>query len=162
MTDIKKIKPNGEYKSGLYEPQNPSKYIGDVHNIIFRSSWEYRFCVYCDTNESILKWSSEAITIPYYNPLDKKEHNYNVDFYINVQQESGKSAEWLIEVKPERQHLNKPVLEGVITLHKLKSYNRNMQIWITNQAKFKAAKDWAEKRGFRFGVVDENFLFRDR
>jgi hypothetical protein len=37
-----------------------------------------------------------------------------------------------------------------------------MQIWITNQAKFKAAKEWAEKRNFRFGVVDENFLFKSK
>ena len=49
-----------------------------------------------------------------------------------------------------------------MTLTKLKSYNRNMQIWITNQAKFKAAREWAEKRDFKFGVVDENFLFKSR
>jgi len=47
-----------------------------------------------------------------------------------------------------------------MTTTKLKAYNRNMQIWITNQSKFKAAKLWAEKRGFRFGVINENFLFR--
>ena len=49
-----------------------------------------------------------------------------------------------------------------MTVAKLKSYNRNMQIWITNQAKFKAAKEWAEKRGYRFGVIDENFLFKSK
>ena len=38
----------------------------------------------------------------------------------------------------------------------------NMQIWITNQAKFRAAKEWADKRGYRFGVIDENFLFKSR
>ena len=37
-----------------------------------------------------------------------------------------------------------------------------MQIWITNQAKFKAAKAWAQARGMRFGVVDENFLFKSK
>jgi hypothetical protein len=37
-----------------------------------------------------------------------------------------------------------------------------MQVWITNQAKFKAAKHWAEARGMKFGVVDENFLFRSK
>jgi len=74
MTDIKKVKPNGEYKSGKYEPKNPEKYIGDVHNIIYRSSWELRFCIYCDNNDGIVKWSSEPVVIPYYNPLDKKEH----------------------------------------------------------------------------------------
>ena len=45
MTDIKKVKPNGEYRSGKYEPKNPEKYIGDIHNIIYRSSWEYRFYI---------------------------------------------------------------------------------------------------------------------
>ena len=54
MVDIKKVKPNGEYRSGKYEPRNPEKYIGDIHNIIYRSSWEHRFCTYCDTNELIL------------------------------------------------------------------------------------------------------------
>ena len=161
MPDIKKIKPNGEYKSGKYEPRNPEKYIGDIHNIIYRSSWEYRFCTYCDKNDSIVKWSSEPIAIEYYNPLDKKEHKYNVDFYIKVVKESGDAQEWIIEIKPENQ-TKKPIYEGKMTIAKLKSYNRNMQIWITNQAKFKAAKIWAEKRGYKFGVIDENFLFKSK
>jgi hypothetical protein len=161
VTDIKKVKPNGEYKSGLYAPVNPDKYIGDLHNIIYRSSWEYRFCTYCDLNESIVKWSSEPMAIDYYNPLDKKEHKYNVDFYIKVIKEDESYQEWILEIKPEKQ-TKKPLYEGNMTLSKLKSYNRNMQIWITNQAKFKAAKEWAEKRNFRFGVVDENFLFKSK
>ena len=162
MTDIKKVKPNGGYKSGKYDPRNPDKYIGDIHNIIYRSSWELRFCTYCDTNESIIKWSSEPLTIKYINPLDKKEHEYNVDFYIKVIKASGEEQEWIIEIKPESQ-TKKPIYEGAnMTLGKLKSYNHNMQIWITNQAKFKAAKEWAEKRGYRFGVIDENFLFKSK
>ena len=103
MVDIKKVKPNGDHKSGKYAPRNPDKYIGDIHNIIYRSSWEYRFCTYCDTNESILKWSSEPVVIPYYNPLDKKDHNYNVDFYIKVQKDDSTEQEWIIEIKPEKQ-----------------------------------------------------------
>jgi hypothetical protein len=101
------------------------------------------------------------MAIKYFNPLDKKEHDYNVDFYIKVVKESGDEQEWIIEIKPERQ-TQKPIYEGAMTLAKLKSYNHNMQIWITNQAKFKAAKEWAEKRGFRFGVVDEKFLFKSK
>jgi len=158
MTDIKKVKPNGEYKSGKFVPRNPDKYIGDIHNIIFRSSWEQRFCIYCDTNESILKWSSEPLKIPYYNPLDKKDHEYNVDFYMKTLNTDGTEQEWIIEIKPEKQTV-KPVYEGNMTTPKLKAYNRNMQIWITNQAKFKAAKFWAEQRGFKFGIINEKFLF---
>lgn len=161
MPDIKKIKPNGDYKSGLYVPQNPDKYIGDVHNIICRSSWEFRFCRYCDNNDRILKWSSEPISIPYYNPLDKKDHQYNVDFYMQVLKDDDQTQDWIIEVKPEK-HFKKPILEGNSTLKKLKSYNHKMQIWITNQAKFKAAQRWADARGYKFGVVDENFLFKSK
>jgi hypothetical protein len=161
MTDIKKVKPNGDYRSGKFQPSKPEKYIGDIHNIIYRSSWESHFCVYCDTNDSILKWSSEPIAIKYFNPMDKKDHDYNVDFYIKVLKESGEEQEWIIEIKPERQ-TQKPIYEGSMTLAKLKSYNHSMQVWITNQAKFKAAKEWAEKRGFRFGVVDEKFLFKSK
>jgi hypothetical protein len=156
---IKNVKPNGRYKSGLYEPINPEKYIGDVHNIICRSSWEFRFCKYCDHNDKILKWSSEPLQIPYYNPLDKKEHKYHVDFYMKVLKDNGTESEWIIEVKPEAQ-CKKPELDGSHTVAKLKAYNEKMQIWITNQSKFKAAKEWAEKRNYQFGVVDENFLFR--
>ena len=80
--DIKKLKPNGKWKSGKYYPTNSEKYIGDIHNIIYRSSWEQRFCQYCDINPNITKWSSEPTDIPYWSPIDKKEHKYFVDYYI--------------------------------------------------------------------------------
>jgi len=162
MTDIKKIKPNGRFKSGKFVPTRPEKYIGDFHNIIYRSSWERRFCIYCDRNENILKWSSEPIHVDYYHPLDKKMHKYFVDFYIKVLKEDNTTQEWILEVKPEAQ-TQKPVYEGKnMTTRKLEDYNYKMQVWITNQAKFKAAKKWAEDRNFRFGVIDENFLFNGK
>lgn len=160
--NIKKVKPSGVYKSSIYVPLYPEKYIGDVHNIISRSSWEFRFCRYCDQNEKIVKWSSEAVQVPYYNPLDKKDHIYNVDFYAKIQNVDDSFTEWIIEVKPESQHQKPAQLVGNVTEQKLISYNRKMQIWITNQAKFKAAKEWADKRGWRFGIIDENFLFRGK
>jgi hypothetical protein len=159
---IKKVKPNGKHRHGLFNPQNPDKYIGDLHKIIYRSSWEQRFCSYCDRNEKILKWSSEPLAIDYWNPLDKKMHKYYVDFYIKTLREDGTHQEWIIEIKPESQ-TQKPIYEGKnMTLKKLESYNYSMKVWITNQAKFKAAREWARVRGFRFGVVDEKFLFNSQ
>jgi hypothetical protein len=155
---IKKVKPNGNFKSGLFKPVNPDKYVGDPHKIIYRSSWEQRFCNYCDRNENVIKWSSEPLSIDYWNPLDQKMHKYYVDFYIKTLNSDGSNQEWIIEVKPESQ-TQRPLYEGNMTAKKLESYNYNMKVWITNQAKFKAAKEWAKKRGFRFGVVDEKFLF---
>jgi hypothetical protein len=89
-------------------------------------------------------------------------HKYFVDFYIKVLKEDNTTQEWILEVKPEAQ-TQKPIYEGKnMTTRKLEDYNYKMQVWITNQAKFKAAKKWAEDRNFRFGVIDENFLFNGK
>ena len=66
--NIKSVKPNGRYKSGKFIPKNPEKYVGDINNIIYRSSWEGRFCQYCDINPNIIKWSSEPLEIRFWNP----------------------------------------------------------------------------------------------
>ena len=40
---------------GKYQPAFPKKYKGDPSNITYRSLWERKFMVYCDTNENILE-----------------------------------------------------------------------------------------------------------
>ena len=59
-------------KKGLYKPKNISKYKGDYRKIVHRSGLELRFMRYLDGNDSILKWSSEEIVIPYRSPLMAK------------------------------------------------------------------------------------------
>ena len=49
---------------GRYTPENPKKYIGDPSKIVYRSSWERRFMIYCDRNPLILSWASEELAIP--------------------------------------------------------------------------------------------------
>ena len=160
--DIKNVKPNGKWKSGKYFPVNPVKYIGDIHNIIYRSSWEKKFCQYCDINPNIVKWSSEPVGIPYWSPIDKKEHKYFVDSYIQVQK-ADSIENWLIEIKPEDQYaLNKRPQEplGNLTEKKIRSYNEKLKIWITNRAKFESATRFAEARGYKFGAINESFIMR--
>ena len=160
--NIKNIKPNGKYKHGKYVPYNTEKYIGDINNIVYRSSWEKRFCAYCDVNPNIIKWSSEPIIIDYWSPIDEKMHEYNVDFYIKVKKEDGVLQDWFVEIKPEIQYSlsSKPVLTGNITEKKVKQYNEKMKIWITNRAKFEAATRFAEDRGYKFGAINENYNYR--
>ena len=67
---------------GRYIPKKPSKYRGDAQNIIYRSLWERKFMVYCDTSPSIIEWGSEEVIIPYLSPLDGRIHRYFPDFYI--------------------------------------------------------------------------------
>ena len=59
---------------GKFKPKNRDKYKGNPTNIIYRSLWERRFMVYCDSNNSVVKWSSEEIVIPYRSPFDRKIH----------------------------------------------------------------------------------------
>lgn len=164
MSGIKANKPNprGTFRQGYYKPTNADKYIGDISKIIYRSSWEYRFCRYCDHTPEVVKWSSEPVAIPYFSPLDDpakaKPRSYYVDFYMRVRK-GDKYIDYLAEVKPSSQ-LEKPILEGVKhSTQKLKNYNYALQTWITNRAKFAAATQYAEQRGCKFILVTDEFLF---
>ena len=55
---------------GKYQPKNPKKYVGDSSHVHYRSLWERKFMVYCDTNNSIVEWGSEEVIIPYVSPCD--------------------------------------------------------------------------------------------
>ena len=79
---------------GRFIPNNPKKYVGDVMEIIYRSSYELKFMKWCDLNESVLRWSSEEIVIPYVSPADGLVHRYYVDFYIEVQDKTGKRKKY--------------------------------------------------------------------
>ena len=65
--------PNAKTKQGYYSVINIDKYIGDPNLVIYRSSWEFAFCKYCDNAPSVLRWSSEPISIPYYDRTSKLE-----------------------------------------------------------------------------------------
>ena len=83
---------------GRYIPTNPKKYKGDPQNIIYRSLWERKFMVYCDTSKAILEWGSEEIIIPYISPWDNKVHRYFPDFYIKVKQANNSAKKYIIEI----------------------------------------------------------------
>ena len=161
-TNIKNVKPNGRYKSGKFVPRKPEKYIGDIHNIIYRSSWEGRFCLYCDQNPNIIKWSSEPVQIEYWNPIDKKTHTYHPDYYIKVQKIDGSTEDWILEIKPAAQYQleKKPILTGALTEKRIRSHNEQMQTCLINRAKFDSAMKFAKFNGYKFGAIDEKFIFR--
>ena len=51
------------YSQGLFQPQNPDKFIGGKLPFA-RSSWETKFMQFCDSHPNILKWASENVKIP--------------------------------------------------------------------------------------------------
>jgi len=89
-----------KYQTGTYKPQNPQKYNGDINNIVWRSSWEFKFMRWCDLSDNVLEWSSEETIIPYICKTDNKPHRYFVDFKIKVRTKNGVKT-YLVEVKPK-------------------------------------------------------------
>lgn len=156
--NIKNLGPrrNGQFRQGFYKPLNPHKYIGDPNTIIYRSSWEHKFCISCDINPNIIKWSSEPIAIPYHNIITKKSAKYYVDFFIMVKKGED-LCKYIVEVKPSSQ-LKKPVFEGNQTEKKLKSYNWLLKAYIMNKCKFEAAQIYAKGQGWEFVICTETFF----
>jgi len=135
---------------GKFEPKNLQKYHGSMP-IIFRSRLEYFVMKWCDENPGIIKWGSESIIVPYICGTDNKVHRYFIDFVI----EFSNNEKYLIEIKPKVQtvapKLNK---SGIVT----KRYYRESLEYVKNQCKWSAAKEFAEKTGFKFKVWDEETL----
>ena len=138
---------------GKYYPSFPRKYKGDPNRIVYRSLWERKFMVYCDTSDAILEWGSEEIIIPYLSPVDGKIHRYFPDFYIKVQENTGKIKRYLIEVKPLKQTV-KPKKPKRQT----KGYIREAFEYARNQAKWKAAREYCADRMWEFKVITEKEL----
>jgi hypothetical protein len=138
---------------GKFQPSYPRKYKGDCRNIIYRSLWERKFMVYCDTNENILEWGSEEIVVPYRSPVDNRYHKYFPDFYIKYKDKDGKIKKSLVEIKPFRQ-----TKEPKVQKRKTNGYIFEVVEYAKNQAKWNAAKEWCLDHGYEFKVLTENEL----
>jgi len=138
---------------GKYKPKNVSKYIGDPTKVTYRSLWERRFMTYCDTNSSILSWGSEEVIVPYKSPIDRKWHRYFVDFIIETKNKKGHREIILIEVKPKAQ-CSAPKKKKKAT----RRYLYEVKRWGINSAKWEAATNFAENRGWKFQILTEDEL----
>ena len=140
---------------GKFTPKNYQKYMGDPTNIIYRSLLERRFMVYCDTNASILNWSSEEVVIPYYSPIDKKWHRYFVDFCIKYKNSNDEVKTVLIEVKSASQ--TKPP-KKITDRKPTRRYLNEVMTWGVNQAKWNAANEYCKDRKWEFKIFTEKEL----
>jgi hypothetical protein len=144
----------GKTLKGKYHPQNPEKYKGDAGNIIYRSNWERIFCRWCDKNDHVISWQSEERRIPYYDPIAKKRRLYFPDFYIRYKRSDGVIVEEIIEVKPKKQVDGPPQNPR----RKTQSWLNEVRTYVTNSAKWKAAAEYCEDRGYNFRLITEKEL----
>lgn len=138
---------------GRFYPENTHKYAGDVNDIIYRSSWELKAMKWFDKEKNILEWGSEVAVIPYRSPIDNKIHRYFVDFYVKVRTKMGSVEKFLVEVKP-KQFTKPPVHPGRQT----RRYLQETVQYVINDAKWKAATSFCEKKGWKFLILTEDDL----
>jgi len=131
----------------IYKPSYPEKYAGNPNNIICRSNWERKFCMYCDRSKNILTWGSEELAIPYISPVDNRVHKYYPDFIMKVKEATGNIKTYIVEVKPKRE--TKPPKRK--NLYEMKTY-------AVNQAKWKAAREFCADRKVEFIIITEDEL----
>ena len=139
----------------LYKPEYPNKYKGDPNNIICRSSWERKFARWCDLSESVLEWGSEEFFLKYFDPVTNRVRRYFPDFIIKVREQSGEIKKYVIEVKPKRQTV--PPVQT--SKKRTRTYITEVKTYGTNEAKWKAAREFCEDRMMEFKIITEDNLF---
>lgn len=165
----------GQTYQGHYTVKNRKKYIGDPNLVVYRSSWEFAFCKWCDASPSVLRWSSEPIKVPYYDRVSKLDEckkygldpnnprnwvvkNYNTDFWIEINKGGDKPEKWFIEVKPKHK-LKKPTPPPQnAPLKEQKRFNAQAKEYLINEAKFAALDAWAKKNGTKFFIFTEDIM----
>lgn len=137
------------FAQGIYKPLNPQKYVGKGLPR-YRSSWEFSFFVFCDQNDHILEWASEAISIKYRHPFTGKITNYVPDIFLRYRTKNNKICTEIIEIKPRKQSL----IEGRMT-------EKDRMIVAINHCKWAAAQAWCKNAGIVFRVLNEDHIFRN-
>lgn len=137
------------FANGKYNLKNPGKYIGKG-TPTYRSSWEFAFMNFADTNEHVLQWASESINIPYRHPLTGKQTIYVPDFLVVYRTKNNTVKAEVIEIKPSGQ--------SVIT-EKQKPQER--AVVAVNHAKWEAASIWCKRQGLAFRIITEREMFHN-
>jgi len=136
-----------KFAQGVYKPINADKYVGKGFPR-YRSGWELAFFQFCDKNNHVLQWASEAIQIKYKHPLTGKISTYVPDVFMRYRTKNNKICTEIIEIKPRKQSM----IEGRMS-------DRDRAIVAINHAKWTAAKAWCKQSGIVFRVVTEDQLF---
>jgi hypothetical protein len=137
------------YAQGQYTLKNPDKYVGKG-TPRYRSGWEHAFFRFCDNNDAVIQWASEAIAIKYIHPLTGKTTNYIPDVFMRYRTRNNKICTELVEIKPKKQS----VIES-------KANARDRAIVAINHAKWAAAQAWCKRAGIVFRVITEDQMFHN-
>lgn len=145
------LKRDERFHQGTYRPTNQSKFIGK--ECVFRSGLELKFFRFCDGNPNVVKWGSECVTVPYFDPVQKKMRTYYIDNYVVIK-EGDQIVKYLVEVKPHKQTLP----PNTKSRKKKSNLLFEQAQYMTNSSKWDAARSFASKMGAKFIIITEKEL----
>jgi hypothetical protein len=146
------LQKNSKFRQGIFNPKNQQKYVGR-EKPVYRSGWELKFFRWCDDNPNVVEWASEAVIIPYLNPVTNKVQRYYTDGVIALQEVNGVIKKYVVEIKPSSQVT--PPKPGK-KKHATVMYEAAR--FVQNQAKWEAARKWCAKKGYSFWILTEKEL----
>jgi len=150
------------YRQGIYEVINKSKYVG-VKNPRYMSSWELRVFEYFDRNPNVVEWGAETVIVPYISQADMcdqfpngKPRRYLIDLYVKFRNRSGNIVKQLIEIKPFAQTQQPKPTRG----KRKNTYLKEVYTYQVNTDKWIAAAKFAKDRKMLFRIITEKDIFK--
>lgn len=148
-----------KFKQGFYRLRHPEKFKMPVDSYMkstkvidgalctqYKSSLELKAFKYCDNNPKIQEWSLEPFHIPYISPVDGKPHRYFPDIWLRFT--SGDV--FIVEIKSES--------ETKMPRKNDKRYGAKLNTYLVNQAKWDAARKFAQAKNCNFMVLTDKVL----
>ena len=145
------LQRNTNYKQGFFYPRNLDKFVSKENKAIYRSGLELEYFRILDKNPNVLKWGSEEVVVPYF--FENKWHKYYVDLFV-VFKFGESTKKYFIELKPYSQTVEPKQSKRKKQMTMLYEAKQ----WAKNQAKWKAATDFAKKNGWEFHILTEKDL----
>lgn len=147
---------------GWYKLLNPEKFIKPIDEhmqsfkdgaVNYKSRLELKAIKYADFNKFITRWSLEPFHVKYVKPTDGKVHRYFIDLFLEFQT----GDKFLVEIKPKAETLP-PRQPKKASEKAMINYQIALQTYAINQAKWKAAREFAAQQKMRFIILTDEEL----
>lgn len=150
--------------TGWYKLVNPHKFVKPHDNYMgsfnestmsvnFKSGLELKAIKYADFNKFVVKFSLEPFHVKYVKPTDGKVHRYFIDLFLEFQT----GDKFIVEIKSKGETIP-PKVPKSKTQKALMNYQKALQTFAVNEAKWTAAKKFAEDQGMKFIILTEDEL----
>lgn len=153
-------------KRGLYKVINKHKVIkpldptmnsfiveGDDLFLEYKSSLELNAFRYADANPHAIQFAVEPFPIKYLKPTDGKVHRYYIDLFLVF----STGDKFLVEVKSKGE-TKPPKKPSRKTDKAIINYQKALQTYAVNEAKWKAAEEFATQHNMKFIILTEDEL----